>query len=88
MISIKHIFSALQVDWYFIFWNEKYSHWPSLFFQDEEYQATLESYLPSLLGSFRPDLVIFDAGVDPHERDELGHLNLTDQGNILKENPA
>ena len=51
-------------------------------FQDDEYQATLEHYLPSLLGLFHPDLVIYDAGVDVHERDELGFLDLTDMGMI------
>ena len=52
-------------------------------FQDAEYQSVLESHLPSLINTFRPDLVIYDAGVDPHERDELGKLNLTDQGHRL-----
>ncbi|KAF3847483.1 hypothetical protein F7725_020511 [Dissostichus mawsoni] len=30
--------------------------------------------------TFRPDLVLYDAGVDPHWEDELGRLRLTDQG--------
>ena len=28
----------------------------------------------------RPDLVLYDAGVDPHRDDALGKLALTDQG--------
>ena len=28
----------------------------------------------------RPDIVIYDAGVDPHVDDDLGKLNLTDEG--------
>lgn len=40
----------------------------------------VESYLPGLLDAFRPDLVLYDAGVDPHWEDELGRLRLTDQG--------
>lgn len=27
-----------------------------------------------------PDIILYDAGVDPHESDSLGHLRLTDQG--------
>ncbi|KAJ8404714.1 hypothetical protein AAFF_G00335770 [Aldrovandia affinis] len=48
--------------------------------EDKEYLATVQTHLPGLLESFRPDLVLYDAGVDPHWRDELGKLRLTDQG--------
>lgn len=48
--------------------------------QDKDYLEHLQSYLPWLLDSFKPDLVLYDAGVDPHEKDELGKLNLTDKG--------
>lgn len=41
---------------------------------------TVEAHLPWLLETFRPDLVLYDAGVDPHWEDELGRLRLTDQG--------
>lgn len=41
---------------------------------------TVETHLPGLLDAFRPDLVLYDAGVDPHWEDELGRLRLTDQG--------
>lgn len=40
----------------------------------------MEAHLPWLLDSFRPDLVLYDAGVDPHQDDELGRLRLTDEG--------
>ncbi|CAL8363370.1 unnamed protein product [Merluccius merluccius] len=40
----------------------------------------IEAHLPGLLDSFRPDLVLYDAGVDPHQDDELGRLRLTDRG--------
>lgn len=36
--------------------------------------------MEDVLDSFRPALVIYDAGVDVHEADNLGHLSLTDQG--------
>lgn len=40
----------------------------------------MEDHLPWLLETFHPDLVLYDAGVDPHWEDELGRLRLTDQG--------
>ncbi|XP_026149855.1 uncharacterized protein SYNPCC7002_A1628 [Mastacembelus armatus] len=48
--------------------------------EDKEYLSTVESHFPWLLETFRPDLVLYDAGVDPHWEDELGRLCLTDQG--------
>lgn len=49
-------------------------------FNDEQYLNTVRDYLPWLLDTFRPDLVLYDAGVDPHQDDALGKLCLTDQG--------
>lgn len=46
---------------------------------DEGYLATLAAELPPLLAA-RPDLVLFQAGVDPHGQDRLGRLALTDAG--------
>lgn len=48
--------------------------------EDEEYLRALADYLPDLLSQVRPDLVFYDAGVDPHRRDRLGKLALTDTG--------
>ena len=48
--------------------------------EDEEYLKTLFTYLPDLLDRVRPDLVLYDAGVDPHISDRLGKLALTDTG--------
>ena len=47
---------------------------------DAEYLSRLAEALPSLLDRVRPDLVLFDAGVDPHVDDDLGRLDLTDDG--------
>ena len=47
---------------------------------DNEYLDVLHKYLPRLLEQVEPDLVIYDAGVDVHQDDRLGHLKLTDQG--------
>jgi acetoin utilization deacetylase AcuC-like enzyme len=48
--------------------------------EDEEYLITLSDYLPDLLSAFKPDIVLYDAGVDTHADDRLGKLNLTDSG--------
>lgn len=48
--------------------------------EDDEYLQTLAKYLPDLLSNVKPDLVFYDAGVDPHRGDNLGKLALTDTG--------
>jgi acetoin utilization deacetylase AcuC-like enzyme len=47
---------------------------------DEPYLATLGEHLPGLLETVRPDLVLYDGGVDPHCEDALGKLALSDDG--------
>ncbi|MCG3207817.1 MAG: Acetoin utilization protein AcuC [Anaerolineae bacterium] len=47
---------------------------------DALYLKTLAAHLPDVLSQFRPDLVLYDAGVDPHHADRLGKLSLTDAG--------
>jgi acetoin utilization deacetylase AcuC-like enzyme len=47
---------------------------------DEEYLARLRSgYVPALK-SFKPDLLVYVAGADPHWTDQLGGLRLTMEG--------
>ncbi|KXJ14932.1 uncharacterized protein LOC110238106 isoform X2 [Exaiptasia diaphana] len=48
--------------------------------EDKEYMDTVRIHLAWLLDRYRPDIVLYDAGVDPHKDDVLGKLNLTDQG--------
>jgi acetoin utilization deacetylase AcuC-like enzyme len=48
--------------------------------EDDAYLQTLAQYLPNLLTQVKPDLVLYDAGVDPHLDDQLGKLALTDSG--------
>lgn len=48
--------------------------------EDEEYLHILSRYLPDVLDEVKPDLVLYDAGVDPHINDRLGRLRLTDEG--------
>ncbi len=52
---------------------------------DDIYLRMLKDTLPALLSTHRPDLVFFNAGVDPHQEDKLGRLELTDQGLARRE---
>ncbi len=52
---------------------------------DDEYLDILEKYIPELFRKFSPDLVLYDAGVDPHTEDKLGKLNLSDDGLRLRD---
>jgi acetoin utilization deacetylase AcuC-like enzyme len=47
---------------------------------DEEYLELLESSLATVLDGHRPDLVLYLAGADPYEDDQLGGLALTKDG--------
>ncbi|MBI4737156.1 MAG: histone deacetylase [candidate division NC10 bacterium] len=47
---------------------------------DDAYLAALEQAVPKILTEFRPGLVFYIAGADPHEGDRLGRLRLTHQG--------
>ena len=52
---------------------------------DDGYLQILASYLSDLLTQTKPDLVLFDAGVDTHVSDRLGKLSLTDRGIYRRE---
>ncbi len=47
---------------------------------DEAYLLRLGQGLASALGGFRPDLIVYLAGADPYEQDQLGGLALTMEG--------
>ena len=47
---------------------------------DDAYLDVLANELPAFLDAARPDLVIYQAGVDPHVDDQLGRLALSDDG--------
>lgn len=53
--------------------------------EDDAYLQTLAAYLPDLLSQVQPELVLYDAGVDPHLGDRLGKLALTDTGLYRRE---
>jgi acetoin utilization deacetylase AcuC-like enzyme len=48
--------------------------------EDTDYLEMLAARLPPLLDGFRPDIVFYNAGVDPHRDDRLGRLCLSDAG--------
>ncbi|MEC4895051.1 MAG: histone deacetylase [Oscillatoria sp. PMC 1051.18] len=52
---------------------------------DDGYLQILAKYLPHLLAEVKPDLVLYDAGVDTHVSDRLGKLCLTDTGIYRRE---
>ncbi len=52
---------------------------------DAAYLEVVRAELPPLLDRIGPDIVFFNAGVDPHGEDRLGRLALTDAG-LLQRN--
>jgi acetoin utilization deacetylase AcuC-like enzyme len=47
---------------------------------DEDYLAALIPALDTMIDRIRPDLILYQAGIDVHKDDKLGRLALTDQG--------
>ncbi len=52
---------------------------------DDAYLATLAEHLPGIMEGFAPDIVLYQAGVDPHDDDKLGRLALSDAGLIARD---
>jgi acetoin utilization deacetylase AcuC-like enzyme len=48
--------------------------------EDEEYLDLLDHHLPRMIDDSRPDLILYQAGVDAHRDDKLGRLALSDEG--------
>ena len=53
--------------------------------EDSDYLQTVGDHLPSVLDRLRPQLVLYNAGVDPHRDDRLGRLALTDLGLLQRD---
>ncbi|MCB1304288.1 MAG: histone deacetylase [Leptospiraceae bacterium] len=47
---------------------------------DEQYLEALEKNLEYIKSKFKPDLVVYVAGVDPYENDRLGGLSVSKEG--------
>jgi acetoin utilization deacetylase AcuC-like enzyme len=47
---------------------------------DEAYLEYLRNHIPPLLDNFKPELILYQAGADPYEHDQLGDLKLTIHG--------
>jgi acetoin utilization deacetylase AcuC-like enzyme len=47
---------------------------------DSFYLDALAAHLPAAIDGFTPDLILYQAGVDPHRDDKLGRLALSDEG--------
>ncbi|QGY06071.1 histone deacetylase [Methylobacterium mesophilicum SR1.6/6] len=53
--------------------------------EDSGYLEVLRARLPALLDALAPDIVFYNAGVDPHRDDRLGRLCLTDGGLLARD---
>jgi len=60
-------------------WNNVMRLAPGLS-DDRAYLAALDEILTPLLDRMHPDIVFYNAGVDPHADDRLGRLSLSDAG--------
>lgn len=52
---------------------------------DQRYLKTLRANLPTILTLSQPDLMLYNAGADPHRDDRLGKLALTDTGLLQRD---
>ena len=52
---------------------------------DDGYMDALNAHLPRIMDDFAPDLLLYQAGVDPHVNDKLGRLALSDEGLALRD---
>lgn len=53
--------------------------------EDEAYLTALEEALQLAFRCFSPDAVIYDAGVDVHKNDDLGHLHISTAGVLARD---
>ena len=52
---------------------------------NSDYLAALDQTLAQVFDLSQPDIVLYNAGVDPHHEDILGKMNLTDEGIFLRD---
>ncbi|GGB64128.1 histone deacetylase family protein [Shewanella inventionis] len=52
---------------------------------DQEYIEHVEQILPYLIRLHQPDLILYDAGVDIHQDDDLGYFTISSQGILARD---
>lgn len=52
---------------------------------DEGYLGYLQSNIPKIIEEFRPELILYVAGADPYQDDQLGSLSLSISGLIARD---
>ena len=52
---------------------------------DEEYLELLQKNIKPFLQDFKPDIVFYNAGTDPHQNDPWGCMNLTTPGIVARD---
>ena len=52
---------------------------------DDGYMAALDATLPAMIDDFAPDIILYQAGVDPWAGDRLGRLALTREGLVRRD---
>lgn len=52
---------------------------------DDDYLSKVNDTLDSAINAFKPDFIFYDAGVDIHENDDLGLLNITTAGVLARD---
>lgn len=50
-----------------------------------QYLSTLQNHLPQAIADSRPDLIIYNAGSDPYEKDALGGMRVSAAGILVRD---
>ncbi|XP_013171457.1 PREDICTED: histone deacetylase 11 [Papilio xuthus] len=53
--------------------------------EDSEYLLKLHKHLKAALDDFKPDILVYNAGTDVLDSDPLGHLSITEEGIIQRD---
>ncbi len=54
--------------------------------RDKEYLQHLYDNIPVIISSFKPEIILYLAGADPYENDQLGNLSLSKEGLAERDN--
>jgi len=53
--------------------------------KDRAYLKKMEDNIPRVISDFRPDLIVYVAGADPYENDQIGNLGISMNGLIKRD---